>query len=223
MARWRIRAIREVRDELDRFLNFPVNQNISLGDYGTYDGKHCRFEWHGNLKDVGIKLHSAGQQQEIAETYATAGAVDIQGHLALNGYNPRVTINFRKTSALAFRGYKIGFDQVQLVNLTKQLSEAIRGGLRWERDWVIITQLWKADGFTQLVSGGSKAGVEIEATSGATSPIFNYADPSLGLSVLAQNSMSYCAVGESNLQPYFCIHKLREHQPGIWSLYKYAH
>jgi len=121
--RWRERAIREVRDELDRFLNYPVNQRISLGDYGTYDGKRCRFEWLGNLSDFGITAHSAGSQQEILETYATAGVVDIQGQLGLEGAHARMSITFRRASALAFRGFQLGLDQVQLVNLSKALND----------------------------------------------------------------------------------------------------
>lgn len=220
--RWRERAMREVRDELDRFLNFPINQSISLGDYGTYDGKRTCFEWLGNLSDFGIQVPSAGLQHEIVETYATAAAVDIQGQLALNGGNPRVAINFKRASALAFRAFKIGCDQAQLVHLSKSLSQAIQAGLRWKRDQVIITQLWKAEGFTHLVSGGRTSGVQIEATTPSAPAAFNYADPTLGLNVVAQNSMSYCAVGVSNLLPYFAVHKLRQIAPGQWSLYKYA-
>ena len=222
MARWRERAIREVRDELDRYLNFPINQDISLGQYGTYDGKHCRFEWCGNISDFGIEVKSGGFQHEIAETYATAGAVNIQGNLGIPGANPRVSINFRRNSALAFRGFGIGFDQVQMVKLSKLLSEAIEKGLEWNRSWVIVTQLWRADGFTHLVSGGWRSGVEIEATSPSAPTLFNYADPGLGLNVVTEHSMSYCAVGAEGTLPYFCIHKLRESSAGIWSLYKYG-
>lgn len=223
MARWRERAIREVRDELDRFLNYPINQKISLGDYGTYDGKRCRFEWLGNLSDLGVTPHSAGSQQEILETYATAGVVSIQGQLGLESSSPRTTISFRRASALAFRGYELGFDQVQLVSLNKALNEAIKSGLQWDRDWIIITQLWEAEGFTHLVSGSKTSIVQIEATAPTATPLFNFADPALGLNVLTQNAMSYCAVGQANLQPYFGVHKLRQITPDQWSLYKYSH
>jgi hypothetical protein len=220
--RWRERAIREVRDQMDRFLNFPINQKISLGDYGTYDGKRCRFEWLSNLSDLGIQAESAGFQHEISESYATAGVVDIQGQLNITGGNPCVDINFRKASAIAFRGFNIGFDQLQLMHLGKSLNDEIKSGLEWNRDWVIVTQLWKSDGFTHLVSGGKKSSVQIEASSPSVPDLFNYADPSLGLNVSTQQSMSYCAVGVSDVRPYFAIHKLREFQPGQWSLYRYG-
>jgi len=222
LARWRIRAIREVRDQLDRFLNFPLNQKISLGDYGTYDGKNCRFEWLGNVAEFGVQPKSVGMQHEIAETYATSGKVDIQGKLNFAGDRPCVDVSFKRASALAFRGCKIGFDQVQLVNAGKALTKAIEDGLEWNRDWVVITQLWQADGFTHLVSGSNGSCVQIEARANSAPELFNYADPSLGLEVTSEKSMSYCAVGLSDVLPYFAIHKLRQSPNGQWSLYKYG-
>jgi hypothetical protein len=223
IARWRERAMREVRDELDRFLNFPLNQAIRLGDYGTYDGKRCRFRWEGNLSQFGIDCQSSGFQHEIAETYATAGAVQIQGRLGLDDGPPFVDVTFRRARALAFRGARIGFDQAQLKALTADLVRAIQGGLAWDRKKVIVTSLWQAGGFTSLVSGGSRAGVQIEASAAGATTDFNFADPALGLNVTLQKDMSYCAVGEAGVRPYFAVHKLREQTPGNWSLYRYGH
>lgn len=221
-TRWRERAIREVRDELDRYLNFPLNQQLTLGDYGTYNGKRCRFEWLGNVSEFGIEPLSVGFQHEIAESYATAGAVSVQGNLDVGGGNPTIDVMFSKASALAFRGFKIGFDQIQLIKLGKELSDKLRAGMSWNHDCVIITQLWKASGFTHLVSGGADSGVKIQATLPVTESLFNFADPSLGLNVLSQKSMSYCAIAANETLPYFGIHKLRRSWSGDWSLYKYG-
>lgn len=222
MGRWRKRAMREVRDQLDRYLNFPINQEISIGDFGTYHGWDCRFEWQGNLADHGIAVQLHGLQHEIAETYATAGAVDIQGQLGLGSGNPQVSVSFRRNTALAFRGNRIGFDKAQLLALSRDLNEAIRGGLQWNRDWVIITQLWRADGFTHLVSGAASAQVQIEATAPGAPSLFNFADATLGLNVVNQSAMSYCAVGATNILPYFGIHKLRQLKADEWALYRYG-
>jgi hypothetical protein len=221
MIRWRERAFREVRDELDRFLNFPLNQQLSLGDFGLYDSKHCRFEWEGNLADLGVTCGSAGFQNEIDETYATAGVVSIQGRLALGG-RPAAEINFRRTSALAFKGHKLGFDQAQLVALGKSLNSAIQGGQPWDRSRVIVTQIWRAEGFTHLVSGKRGSAVHIEASAKGAVPGFNFADPGLGLDVTTQRTMSYCAVGQTEIKPYFGVHKLRENSRGQWGLYRYG-
>ncbi|MDR3547918.1 MAG: hypothetical protein P4M11_06600 [Candidatus Pacebacteria bacterium] len=222
MARWRERAIREVRAELDRFLNYPINRTIALGDYGTYDNKTCRFQWDGNIADLGLPTTSAGFQKEMMEAYSTARSVSIQGRLNLSSGNPSVDIRFRRTSALACRGFNIGYDQAHLVGLATAFSKAIRGGLQWNRRNVIVTELWKASGFTHLVSGGTNAGVQIEATAPNLPALFNFADPTLGLNVVAENSMNYCAVGQSDVNPYFSIHKLREVTPGVWSFYRYG-
>ena len=222
MTRWRERAIREVRDELDRFLNFPINQQITLGDFGTYDNRFCRFTWEGNISALGVECESNGFQHEIAETYATSGKVKIQGRLSIGSVYPSIDVSFSRASALAFKAFKIGFDQVQLKALERSFNKAIRGGLQWERSKVIVTSIWQADGFTHLVAGGSKSGVQIEATMGGTAASFNFADPSLGLNVCLERQMSYCAVGQNHVKPYFAIHKLREHAPGDWALYRYG-
>lgn len=222
MARWRERAFREVRDELDRFLNFPLNQQIALGDFGLYNGKRCRFEWSGNIGALGVSCASAGFQHEIAETYATAGVVNVQGRLGIGDGKPAVDISFRRATALAFRGFKIGFDQAQLASLTRAFNDAVKGGLKWDKKNVIVTQLWRADGFTHLVSGGAKAGVQIEAHAPGASIGFNFADPTLGLQVASENAMSYCVVGQTQINPYFAVHKFRQMPDGEWQLYKYG-
>lgn len=225
MTRWRERAIREVRNELDRFLNFPLSQSVVLGDYGTYDGKASRFQWEGNIKQLGLEFEENGFQHEIAETYATSGAVTIQGRLSLLSNRPSVDVGFSRTSALAFRGFKIGFSQVQLAGLSKAFGSAIRDGLKWDRKKVVVTQVWEASGFTQLVAGGRKANVQIEASipeAASAGGIFNFADPGLLLDITAQRSMSYCAVGLTDVKPYFMVHKLRETEPGLWGLYRYG-
>jgi hypothetical protein len=221
-VKWRERAFREVRDELDRFLNYPVNEKIELGDFGVYDGRRCRFDWEGNLKGLGIPVASAGVQNEIVEVYATAGAVKVQEKLHFSGFNPSASITFDRKTALAFRAHKIGLDKVQLSALETSLSTAVNKGLAWNTDRVIITQLWQADGFTQLVSGSSKAGIEIEATLPGVGTGFNYADPSVGLKVVNHQWMSYHAVGIASVRPYFTIHKLRQDMAGNWKLFKYG-
>lgn len=220
--RWRERAIREVRDELDRFLNYPMIRDIALGDYGTYDGKKCRFEWEGNVSDLGLKTESSGFQHEMSETYATSGKVSVQSLLSFDGQHPAVDVSFSRTSALAFRGCKIGYSQLQLDALSKSFTAAIRGGLWWDSKKVIITQVWQASGFTHLVAGGNNAKVQIEATAPKSVPTFNFADPEAGLNVVAERSMSYCAVGQTEVKPYFSIHRLREYAPGDWMLYRYG-
>jgi hypothetical protein len=220
--KWRERAFREVRDELDRFLNYPVNDKIELGDFGIYENRRCRFDWEGNLKTFGIPIASAGVQNEMVEVYETAGKVRVQEKLHFSGSNPSASTTFDRKTALALRAHRIGLDKVQLSALEKSLSTAINKGLAWNTDWVIITQLWQADGFTQLVSGSSNAGIEIEATVPGAMAGFNYADPSVGLKVVNHKWMSYHAVGIASVRPYFTIHKMRQNMSGDWKLFKYG-
>src|SRR5205807_2535038 len=112
------------RDELDRFLNYPINQKLELGSFGFYDARNCRFNWEGNLAKLGIAVASAGFQTEIVETYSTKGAVRVQAHIPLL-QAPAASITFDRRTALSFRAHRIGFDMVQLANLEKSLSSAI--------------------------------------------------------------------------------------------------
>lgn len=220
MARWRERAFREVRDQLDRFLNFPINNSIELGDYGAYNGGACRFERVGNVADLGVTKPAGTFQHEIAETYVTAGRVQIQGQLELSNGPPSVDVNFSRASTFAFRAFKIGLAEVHTIALADELSAAIRGGQKWDKKHVIVTQLWRAGGFTHLVAGAKNANIRIEARAPGAPAMFDFADPSMKLKAVSLRSMGYSAIAETDLNPYFSVHKLRS--TGPYGLYKYG-
>ncbi len=220
--RWREQAFREVRNQLDRFLNFPVTNPIELGSYGIYNGKRCRFEWRGNLTEFGIPVPSVGFQTEMQETYATSNSVLVQSRLSLEDNLPTADISFNRTSALLFRAHDIGYDMAQLNALSQALTKAISNGMAWDSSFVIVTKVWISRGFTQLVAGGSKAAVEIKATAPNIQTDFNFANPDIGLNCVLEKNMSYLSIGQSNVRPYFEMHKLRRDGVSGYSLYKYG-
>ncbi len=222
MSKWRECAFREVRDELDRFLNFPLTDKISLGDYGVYGGRKCRFDWKGNVLNLGAQVESTGFQYSIAELYGTQNAVTVQSKL-LFGKKPAASISFNKKRALCFKACRIGLDRVALDLLEHSMAALIASGkLEWHPNNVIVTEVWHAEGFTQLVSGGAKAGVEITASMTGAQLGFDFADPKLQLSVGSHTGMAYQAVGQQDVQPYFRVHRMRRNSKGNWKLYRYS-
>jgi hypothetical protein len=225
MGHWRERAFREIRDELNRFLNFPNNQAIKLGDFGYFHSKYCDFEWIGNLEEyLGNPVPTAGRQGEIFETYATAGAVKIQFRLSATDKHV-AGISFGRAHALAVRAFQLGLDRVHLLKLAHALGSAIDSGkLEWDVKRVIVTGVSTAEGFTHLVSGKSGAEIEIHSNvnAGGVPNAFNIADVNLGLTAHNSSFMAYETVAAPNSTPFFTLHKLRKNSLGNWALFRYG-
>jgi hypothetical protein len=51
--------VREIRDELGRYPNWPIGHAIDLGQVGYYDGRNAEFDWRNTLTGLG-RSASAG-------------------------------------------------------------------------------------------------------------------------------------------------------------------
>jgi hypothetical protein len=204
--------IRDTRDQLGRYPNWPVNQKISLGKIGLFYGRKATFEWETDLQSLGINVATPPLQQFMSELYTSENAVSLSFDIDASTGNSKALFDFSKKRSVATQGHEVGHQALDIAQLKSALISKIENGLKWNYEWVIITEIWSANGFTTLISNSKESRTEISATRNIVSG-FNVADFNLGLKVTQSRKMGYQGVAERNVQPYFQIHKLtRSHQ-----------
>lgn len=213
MSRYYEIYVRNTRDELGRYPNWPINQKITLGKVGYYRGRTAVFDWETHLDDLGIEYKTTPAQQFMSELYTSQGAVSVKFNTDDGHGNSKASFDFKRKRSVATQGFEMGYLTLDISKLKDAILEKMKNGLRWDYDWVIISELWAANGFTTLISNSSESSSEISTNLKIADPAFNVADPSLSLQITKSTKMSYQGIAEREVQPYFTIHRLtRDHK-----------
>lgn len=202
--------LRDTRDQLGRYPNWPINQQIALGKIGTYFGRKATFSWETDLQSLGIAMTVTNPQQVMSELYTTEDAVTLSFGFDTETGVSKAKFDFSKKRAVATQGHDVGYQVIDIRKLRTDLLSKIDSGLQWDYNWVIITEVWVANGFTVLISNSTESYTEISTKPEVKMNAFNIADFNLGLKVTGSRKMGYQGVAKENVQPYFQIHRLTQ-------------
>lgn len=209
MATYRKRLFVEIRNGLGWFPNWPLQQNLQLGMIGYYDGWEKNFEWRTSLSQLGISVQPAGTQGVLDEMYATEAAVSTKFEIEQSSNKPVASFAFSKRHSVVAQCHDSGHTSLPINQLQKLLIDKVTSGeIQWDKNWVILTELFRAKGFSTLISGSSKSSSSLSVGIPRTNPVFNIADPTLKIGVRSSEFMAYQAVCNQNTTPYFYVHKL---------------
>lgn len=218
--------VRATRDSLNRYPNWPINQVIGLGQVGYYSGRNAEFRWYTSLSKLGLNVATIGPESLADELHTSEEGVDLD-FAGDAGQAVKANFTFQRKRSIATQGYKMDHSRLDLADLLTQLRAAIKAKkVQWDFDWLILTELWRGDAFTTLISGRQKGRLSISATAPTAGPAFNIANPSLGLGISSSSGMAYQGVAEKSPQariaPYFHVHKLVDHDKKGLVLKRYA-
>jgi hypothetical protein len=200
--------LRKTREELGRFPNWPVNQKIQIGQIGYYDGRKACFHWETDLKFLGIQVPESAPDQLMSELYTSNDSVSVEFNTDQATGQSEAFLGFSKKYSVVTQGYGMAYKSIELGQLKDRLLQEIGRGMKWDYDYVIITELWTAEGFTTLISNAKSGSSKVSAGSLLRQKPFNIADFNLDLKVCGCNGMAYQGIAEKNVQPYFQIHRL---------------
>jgi hypothetical protein len=208
MAAYRKRLVTEIRDTLGWFPNWPLHQHLSLGLVGYYHGWRKTFEWRTSLTSLGINHTLAGGQGLLDDIYATENAVQARFHTTGDDTNPMACFSFNRRHSLVAQCHQSTHVSLDIFSLQREILSAINSGtLTWDKEWVILTEIFNAKGFSALIAGSRKSSASLSASTRVSASAFNIADPQLGIRLMSSEFMAYQAVARQDVTPYFYIHK----------------
>jgi hypothetical protein len=200
--------VREIRDNLGRFPVWPPYRKVTLGAVGFYNGRRATFEWKHNLSDFGITLPTPDVvENKSGEFYTSDDAVSFSFSATAANIG-EASFAFARNAAVAVRSQSLQIHSLPTGKLEKAIAAAIAGGLKWNRNWVIVTELYHATSFTTLISSGKKSDAKLVTSVPITSGTFDIADPTLGISLAVSNKLHYQAIAETAVDPFFNVDTL---------------
>lgn len=198
-----------VRNDLGRFPIWPLQHPVALGDLMIFHSRHGRYSLHGNLRDFGIFVTPSGAQTVMDEYYETDNHVQVRIGPTSGSGHMSAMFRFSKNSGLVTQCFEQSYSRLPLDALARAINEQFNPAQDdWNSDWMIVTELWDAKGFTTLLSGAGGAETCIQTGIPVMPEAFNIADPSLQLGISRKSNMNYIAIAEAGINPFFRTHKL---------------
>jgi hypothetical protein len=199
---------REVRDTLGFYPNWPTNDNIELGLIGQHFSREASFEWKTSLSNLGISFHTLTSSTSTDRLDTSASGVNYEFSSNLTDKHASAEFEFTKGRSFATQGFNMYYKRINTGDLERDLLPLINGKhVQWDKEWVILTELFEANSFTTLVSESKKARAVIAASVPILANTFNIADPNLGLKVTESSNMAHREIATMSVKPYFVIHK----------------
>jgi hypothetical protein len=202
------RLFEEIRDQLGWFPVWPVGANVQLGKVGFFHSRRKEFEWITSLEDLSINIQPVDSPRKFDEMYATKSAVSC--HFRIELMKRIADFSFCRSNSLAAQGYDMQFLELPIKRLNDLLIQKINNQeIQWNYQWVILTQVFYAKGFSILMSGSSHSSASLSADlpiNGGAS--FNIADVNLGIEASSYKGLAFQSLCKQGASPYFYVHKL---------------
>jgi hypothetical protein len=203
------RYLEELRSELSAYPTWLPTDGIELGSFGgIVDG---RFVSAGRLADLDIPVESTepppGQSFKKqrgmklttgSATLATFGAFDLS-----------VDVSFEATSAYSWAFAARGARKIEVKNIlevNRLIVEAYKAGT-WERNWCLVTAVWRVDRLTLLVARSKQVTARAHAKGTVAEPFDVLLEETATFQYASDDF--FCVPGAKDVTPLYGLHKLQ--------------
>lgn len=220
------RVAREIKNELNRFLNWSPIQEIKLGMIGSWDGKRALFTPETDLNALSVSF-SPYDRLDVRhdDLYLSADSVQVAFKADAATAHSKAELGFTSKHAFSYQCYHTRYEQIDLAALLRDLRDRFwlpgrrnsdrigTGRQEWDRDWLIVTAVWVPESYTLLISGSGNARIVLGAktTALANIPSFNLADINASITMESAHNMAYQLIAAHAAKPFFSAHKLIAH------------
>ncbi|RXK86373.1 DNA/RNA non-specific endonuclease [Filimonas effusa] len=209
----------EMRKHFGYHATWLPNTPLALGDVGIMKGDVF-------IKVSDLAARGVSFQKGFPETnpkpadidYSSKGAVSMTTKLAgkaapvgsaLTDVDAGVIIEFSKENAIIFQANGTLVHAIEdTLEVGAQIIELFKAG-KWDKNWVVITELVSAESETLLIASGKNMKVELKANANISAASLNIADTQFGFTLQGSSSLQTKIVASQGLTPLFRLMKLR--------------
>lgn len=183
---------------------------LKLGDIGLLNDNV--FKRIDNLENLGIpfSIHrdntksslEHASQGSVSQTFKLAGQAAPQGSM-LKDADAGIIVDFLRERSVLFKINNVTSSSIDgIIGLGERILEMYHQK-KWNKEWVLITELKEAESGTVLISNSSNGRIELKANVDVGAQVLDIADASLNLSVQRSKNMDVKIIANENLTPLF--------------------
>ncbi|WP_459212392.1 hypothetical protein [Aquimarina rhabdastrellae] len=209
---------RELFRQFKYFAAWLPGTPLSLGDIGIMKGK--QFIRIGNLKDEKYQLDFEIKKDTTPSDikYSSEGSVSVTSKISgtvpptnstLTELDAGFNVAFSKKNAIHFKAKNTYNHTIKdQIKLGGQILNLYKLG-KWDKDYVIITELVEAESSTILISCEKNSNIDLTANADIGSRSLDIADAELGLGVKFSRGIATELICEKGLTPLFRVSKIK--------------
>ena len=190
MASSREIVCRDFKKREKLFLNYESQHAVELGDIFLWNGRKAEFHRVSRLSNLGITPNILSSTVKSTKLFNSANGVKMEFSASGRTGQPTMAFRYKGSSKYSFQAYDTTIESLDEVGLAADITAALKSNkFIWEKDWIVVTVVWTADAYTQLVAGGRNAEADVCAATPVNTP-FNIADVSIGVNLGYGNELS---------------------------------
>ncbi|MFE1293013.1 hypothetical protein [Streptomyces sp. NPDC058751] len=201
----------EMRHQFGYLAAWLPGTSVALGDVGVLDGR--RFSAHTSLAALGVGFTSQPARTVSDLEYASAGQVDVEWHGRGSllsgvpvGVDGRVTVSFKRSHATFFQASGCATRAIADLPAVEQALIDL-GRVKWRREWVVVTEVVKAQSAAVIVSSRSGGRLDLRLQGGGDGG--SLAALASRLQVASEAGIAARVLTTSGLTPLFRVCQLR--------------
>lgn len=205
------------------FLNYESQKNVSLGDIFLWNGRKAEFNIVTRLEILGITPYIHESTVKSTQLFNSESGVQTLFELLGKTGQPTMGFKYKGSSRYSLQAFDTVVESLDEVKLATDITQAQKANpFVWDKEWIVVTTVWNAGAYTQLVAGGRSAEAGVCANSGAVSNAFNIADISVGVSLGYGSNLSSYQVAGRGARPFFIGMKYRKQKHKISHMVRYS-
>ncbi|CAB3761420.1 hypothetical protein LMG29542_04076 [Paraburkholderia humisilvae] len=206
---------KELHRALGYFGTWLPSMQLRLGDILTVEGETARPV--GHVSEHRLTFTPRRSTPEGVIEYSSASGVTISTKIAgqtlpgsmLTEAEAGVVVKFARANAIVFEA--AGCDVTRIADLTQlgnQIKKLYLAG-EWQRDWIVVTELVKADSATIIVSAGASAQADLKANGSVQIGATRLTDLGLKLEAKYTSGLAFKTVASASLTPLYRANGLK--------------
>jgi len=189
---------------------------MSIGDIGVVN--RGQFHHRTSLQKLGISFdtkespHTDDLEYTSSEgvkiTYKMAGEAPIAGS-KLAQAEAGVAMEFSRGESMYFRLKGVHTTMIDDIRALEQAIRQRKTSGDWENQWVIVTEVKRADSATIFLSSSANGQIELRASGKVNAADIDLADTDLGLQISRRSDMGLAILAKKGITPLFKGMRLR--------------
>jgi hypothetical protein len=189
---------------------------VELGSIGVMKNKE--FTKLSHLRNEGIEFGIDADTTKTDMDYASEKAITVKPKISgnmpvagsvLSQVDAGFTVEFSRENSVLFKAKgSVSHSISNQIKLGQEIRKRIKEG-RWEKNWVVISELVVADSTTILVSSSSKGKIELKAKANIGAAKLDIADAGLQLEVAFSRDLHTQMIAEQGATLLFKVRRSR--------------